>query len=258
MASIDSLVLSKSLALLEKTRRRVEQIDTAAFPTESSGRPRELLLASLKSLADEAHWKAMSAESLYNTLIRLQDLVAEVEASTSDDISWPLVSYCDHFWNLLFPKKDALIFYSVFKQHNFCISSFSAKLRSLLDTLLPPVEINNILGLETVYCLQISSLETENLPLYAVIGHEFGHALYWLQQKQIVKIVSDEFATVFGAMAADLRTGGSPTSEKRCGRLIIGIAMELFCDLVGILVAGPAFILRYTRWGGVVCKIPGT
>ncbi len=83
MASIDSLVLSKSLALLEKTRRRIEQIDTAAFPTDSSDRPRQLLLKALENLADENNWRAMSAESLYNGLIQLQDLVATVEASTS-------------------------------------------------------------------------------------------------------------------------------------------------------------------------------
>jgi hypothetical protein len=89
----DSLIFSKSLALIEKTRRRVRQIDSANFPTASSAEAVELLLGALDSLGNKAFWPAMSPEALYNTLISIQELVVEVEASTSDHISWPLVSY---------------------------------------------------------------------------------------------------------------------------------------------------------------------
>jgi hypothetical protein len=200
-------------------------------------------------LGDEAHWKVMSAESLYSTLIRLQDLVTAVEASTSDNISWPLVSYCDHFWNLLFSKKDVSIFYSVFKEHNFGISSFSARLRSLLDTLLPPAVIDKMIGTHTIYCLQISSLETDNLPSYANIGHEFGHALYWEHGTEIVKIVADEAAPVLTALVASLPPGSAASASKRCTLIIHRIAMELFCDLVGVLVVGPGFLLSLHEMG---------
>jgi hypothetical protein len=146
-------------------------------------------------------------------------------------------------------KQNASIFYSVFKEHNFGISSFSARLRSLLDTLLPPPVIDKIIGGHTTYCLQISSLETENLPSYANIGHEFGHALYWEYSAQVIKIVADEAAPVLTSLVADLAQGSGPSARKRCTLIIHRIAMELFCDLVGVLVAGPGFLLSLHEMG---------
>ena len=130
----DSLIFSKSLALIEKTRKRVRQIDSANFPTASSTEAVELLLSSLDSLGNKAFWSAMSPEALYNTLISIQELVVEVEASTSDHISWPLVSYCDHIWKALFPKDDVRIFYSLTSDHNYTIYPFTNRLANVAGT----------------------------------------------------------------------------------------------------------------------------
>ncbi|MBI5386335.1 MAG: hypothetical protein HZA90_16820 [Verrucomicrobia bacterium] len=253
MASqVDALVLSKSLALVEKTKRQVAQIDTAEFPTSSSLVARNLLLAALGSLGNEAHWQAMSPEALYRALIQMQRLVGEVEASTSDRISWPLVSYCDHFWRLLFPSDDTQIFYSLFEEHNYGIRSFSRRLMLLLETVLPPPEVTRILGGKEIYCLQISSLEDENLPLYANIGHEFGHALYWAKEQQIWSILAAECDAVFKAIRSSLvaqEAGSAGRRASRCAWVIMAIATELFADLVGALIAGPAFLLSLHEMG---------
>lgn len=248
----DALVLSKSLALIQKTKRRVEQIDTAGFPTDSSESARTLLQRSLESLGNPIFWKVMDPESLYNTLIQLQELVQQIELSTSDRISWPLVSYCDHFWNLLFPKKDVTIFYSVFTAHNFGIHSFTHRLRLLLANVLPPSEISSITSGNEIYCLQIASLEDENLPLYANIGHEFGHALYWAKTGDVDKILASECNKVFADIITDLKASDPasvPRRTQRCGTIIFKVAVELFCDAVGALIAGPAFQLSLFEMG---------
>ncbi len=249
---IDSLVLSKSLALVEKTKRRVVQIDTAAFPTHSSDIARNLLLAAIESLGNKVFWEAMNPEALYHALIQIQSLVERVEASTSDHISWPLVSYCDHFWKLLFPNGDREIFYSVFAEHNYGISSFTHRLRLLLESVLPPVEIDRILGKQHLYCLQIASLEDENLPLYANIGHEFGHALYWSKENDLFLIFKAEFQNTISLISSGF-TKTNPSISKRLTIRMVwalkSIATELFCDLVGSMIAGPAFLLSLYEMG---------
>ena len=249
---VDALVLSKSLALVEKTKRRVAQIDTAAFPTTSSEIARGLLLAAIESLGNKAFWQAMNPEALYHALIQIQSLVEGVETSTSDHISWPLVSYCDHFWKLLFPKGDVQIFYSVFAEHNYGISSFTHRLRLLLENVLPPAEIVRILGSQHLYCLQIASLEDENLPLYANIGHEFGHALYWAKEQELLAIFLAECNTTITAISAELVATNATLSNRRALRMVWAlksIATELFCDLVGAMIAGPAFLLSLYEMG---------
>jgi len=249
---VDTLVLSKSLALVEKTKRRVAQIDTAAFPTSSSDIARGLLLAAIESLGNKAFWQAMNPEALYHALIQIQNLVEAVETSTSDHISWPLVSYCDHFWKLLFPKGDVHIFYSVFAEHNYGISSFTQRLRLLLENVLPPAEIDRILGRQYIYCLQLASLEDENLPLYANIGHEFGHALYWAKEPELFAIFLAECAALIAAIGSEFAGANATLNKRRTLRMVWAlksIATELFCDLVGAMIAGPAFLLSLYEMG---------
>jgi hypothetical protein len=54
-----ALVLVKSLALIEKTKRRVAQIDGAEFPTESSELARRILEEALNTLAEKSSWAVM-------------------------------------------------------------------------------------------------------------------------------------------------------------------------------------------------------
>ena len=201
----DSLVLAKSIALIQKTKKRVEQVDDAEFPTPSSKEAKVLLLSTLDALADKTFLPAMNPEALYNILINIQGLVEQLEASENAHISWPLVSCCDSLWNQLFPKGEAQIFYSVMTEHNYGISSFSLNLKRLIEIVLPPSQIKKILNGQTLYCLQLASLEDENLPLYANIGHEFGHALFWSEDTVISKILENECSDVFKLIVDDLK-----------------------------------------------------
>jgi hypothetical protein len=249
-----SLILSKSLSLIEKTRHRVLQIDGTDFPTPSSEEARTLLLNALGSLADKTFWASMSPEALYNALIQLQSLVDDLEASTSDHIFWPLVSYCDHIWKLLFPKTGFRIFYSLTTAHNYTISSFTNQLANRLRHVLPKTEVDRVLGSTALYCLKLASLEDENLPLYANIGHEFGHALYWSHEATLLSLLDDECRSVMQALFKNLQTNEPLLAIKRRQRLfwiVKSLATELFCDLIGAHIAGPAFLLSLHEmaWG---------
>jgi hypothetical protein len=248
------LVFSKSLALIQKTKKRVAQVDGTEFPTPNSEIARKLLLITLETLADEKLWPAMNPEALYNVLINIQNLVEQIESSNNEHISWPLVSFCDNFWRQLFPKKDAKIFYSVMKEHNYGIGSFSFRLKSLIEKILPPAEITKILNGENLYCLQLASLEDENLPLYANIGHEFGHAFYWAHANEILTILEDECGAVFRDIVAELSKPDPSLVNKRANKtiwIIASIATELFCDIIGFMISGPAFLLSLHEmmWG---------
>jgi hypothetical protein len=252
--SVETLIFSKSLALIEKTRRRVEQVDVNEFPTPSSKEPRTILLSALSMLADSSNWPQINAEALYNTLIRLQAIVDEIEASTSAHISWPLVSYCGQLWRELFPDGQQSIFYSVTKAHNYMISSFTGRLRNLLKNVLAQDQINKVCGPKTIYCLQLASLEDENLPLYANIGHEFGHALYWASEVQIKKILIEEMKASFSGIFSQLQQLSLPMTQRDVVRVFVAIqqiAIELFCDAVGAKLVGPAFLLSLHEmsWG---------
>jgi|ERR1035437_168590 hypothetical protein len=171
-----SLILAKSLALLEKTKRRVGQIDGAEFPTPSSELARKILEEALSALAEKISWSVMDPEVLYSCCISIQAFVEQLEASNSAHISWPLVSCCDEIWKKFFPNDDAQVFYSVTTDYNYAISRFSSRLQRLFESVLTDAQIKKIVGGKNLYCLQLASLEDANLPLYANIGHEFGHA----------------------------------------------------------------------------------
>lgn len=266
MTAAEALILAKSIALIEKTKQRVAQIDSSNFPTESSTVARTLLRNTLDVLGNNAVSPAVSPEALYNALIRFQRLVEDVEMSTSEHVSWPLVSYCDHVWLSLFPHGDSQIFYSVTSEHNYSISSFSSRLATLLQPVLASAEIDSLVGKNTLYCLQLASLEEENLPLYANIGHEFGHAVWWGNEKgnekELLKFFVTELKPVFGGVQTELQAFDMFAAARRTMRaawIIKSIATELFCDLIGLIVSGPAFLLSLnemswgsdeTRWTG--------
>ena len=196
----------------------------------------------------------MNPEALYSSLIHIQALVEQLEASNSAHISWPLVSCCDHIWKQFFPKGEPHIFYSVMTEHNYGIGSFSSRLERLIEKVLPPSQINAILKGQEMYCLQLASLEDENLPLYAIIGHEFGHALYWAHHDKILNFLDKECGPTFKVIVAELGKSDPALVRKRATKtkwIIRGIATELFCDLIGFLISGPAFLLSLHEmtWG---------
>ena len=247
-------ILSKSLVLASKTINRLNQIDQYHFPTDSSNSARQLLIDALVELQKPDNVIPMDPAVLYNRLIALQELCDLVAQSSVDRISWPLVGYCDDIWKSFFGANSPKIFYSVTPEHNYSIFGFSAHIANLLEDLLPPIKIQELITGKEVYCLQLASIEDDNLPLYAIIGHEFGHAVFGRRKSEILPILRNHFIDVLRQIKDDFIDEDNSHAERRFRRtqvVIMAMAEELFSDLVGSLLMGPAFFLSSFEmsWG---------
>lgn len=239
----ETAVLSKARALLAKTIERLEQLDSFTFPTNSSAEFRELLVRILRELDVPEVQTPVDSQVLYNKLIGLQELVKSLEDSTSEHISWPLVSYCDDIWRRCIREDTASIFYSITRQHNYTLDNYSDQLRLLLDGLLPSAQITEHLAHTAFYCLNLASMEDDNLPLYANIGHEFGHAIFDRNSSSLERIWQEEIRKLLERLYSSL-TGTERARQKEKIRLILRfMARELFADRIAVDLMGPAFAL---------------
>lgn len=244
---------NKSLALVWRTRHCLQEVDAVAFPTPHSAAARDLLLSALEKLEAPAALEAMDPQVLYKRLLELQELVGDVLSSSAEHISWPLVSYCDTLWQALFPVGGPRVFYSLTSEYNYGILNYSERLAGLLGPLLPASEVGALVGRAPLYCLRLASLEDATLPLYANIGHELGHALYDQHREDLKRVVVKSLNQVVDRLLA---ASGTPDDRQRetvtdLTLIVLHLARELFADLVGVLLIGPAFHLSLYEmtWG---------
>ena len=265
----DDQALSKALALIERTRHRLQQIDSTVFPTDETRIARDLLIESLDRLGAVENWKSrspktnqppVSPQALYRAIIDLQEFVASVEASNLDRISWPVVSYCRGLWEALFPitaDKSPHLFYSAQSRHNYSIGSFDAHLGQLLRPVLGSEnEVSSFFGASpllgaALFCLSIPVVEDQNLPLYANIGHEFGHAFLKNHEIEFDKLWREDFGDFWKETVKRFPAVGERTIAQRLTQAFECLAVELFCDRVGAAISGPAFLLSLQEmlWG---------
>ena len=83
---------------------------------------------------------------------------------------------------------------------------------------------------------------------------EFGHAVFNEKRKEISAILSNVTSGLFPNLHSDLAAKDSGTANRRLQKIvptIVGIGKELFCDLVGCYLMGPAFFfsLYEIAWG---------
>lgn len=251
----EGAVLSKSLALIAKTRTKLERFDPSTFPTSSTKDALDLLSHGLRLVSDPALMGPMDPLVLYNRLIKLQRLVEDVEESNCDGISWPLVSHCDDIWRKVFGSTGPKIFYSVTREHNYSITSFSLQLRSFLQPLLPPSALKTLDDQGRIYCLRLASLEDANLPLYANIAHEFGHAVYDARQDEVSALFLSALDPLLDPLIQEIASvdpSAAARRAKRCIFILLNACRELFSDLFGASLLGPAFYLSLYEmsWGG--------
>lgn len=240
-------IFSKSLALINKTYDQIEHIDQIQFPTEGTSLARKQLLEILDKIREPTVLRSVDPDVLYKALLSVQSLVELVKHSSVSQISWPFVQFCDKIWHSFFPSEESVIFYSVTAEHNYCISEFSKRLGEIMEGILPQNEIN-IFTSRQIFCLQLASVEDYNLPLYAIIGHEFGHALYSATRNQRNADLAVNAVPLLALFVSDLVSIDRSQAYRRLGRMIpilTNLAEEMFCDMVGLFVMGPAFLLSF-------------
>ncbi len=260
-------IRAKSRDLLHKIQTRLGQIDPDLFPTETSRSAHRLLAHAVQTLGRSEHLAWSDPAVLYNRLFTLNALVDQIEASNIDKIAWPIVSYCDELWTVFFPDVTApRIFYTITAEHNYFIVSFSQRIRKALSSLLPDREIDMLLKGPTVYCLSLASLEHQNLPLYANIPHEFGHAIHDHYINDLVDLQTKAFDSILTSLAHQLDAQkASQDVADTLAMILQKCGEELFSDLVASLLVGPAFFLSLyemswglfkTEWRIVLADVP--
>jgi hypothetical protein len=253
-ADEEDAILSKCFTLIDKTEAKLQQLDTLQFPTESSETALQLLKDVLEAVKSPANVAPMNPPVLYKFLLSAQHHLHTIEQSSTEQISWPLVRYCDAIWEKFFGTDGPQIFYSVTPAHNYSIRRFSAVLEHQLQGVLPKVQIEKLIDQRDVYLLQLASIEDYNLPLYAIIGHEFGHAVYNDHESELLTVLSTHFAALLPIIYTELQHADPTQANRRFRRTvaaICGVANELFSDLVGAVLMGPAFLLSLYEmsWG---------
>jgi hypothetical protein len=255
LTEVESIAISSKCYILSgKTIERLEQINPFEFPTEASQLAREILLNVLRQLHDPQRVVAASPAVLYKCLLDMQDLVSVLELSSVNKIFWPLVGYCDQLWKGFFGEGSPRIFYSVTSKHNYSIFDFSGKVALLLNGVLPKKEISTLMEERRLYCLQLASTEDYNLPLYANIGHEFGHAVFWTYWDNLIPVFMNVMDNVLNNIAPALNAYDPKQTSRRLVRaqwVLLGVAAESFCDMVAATLMGPAFYLSLFEisWG---------
>lgn len=242
--------LAKSQGLIRKALSRLSQLDASGFPTGTTGDCVRLLREALERLNLSSNLVACDSAVLYNRLFAISELVDLLEQSSNNRISWPLVRYCDELWRLLFGHSGPKIFYSLTPEHNYSIFEFTTRLNDLLVDLLTDAQRKALFSGPEIYCLQLAATEDYNLPLYSIIGHEFGHTVCWERETEIVAALDQHFKSFL----ADLRSQfQSPAPILMTTKAIFDISIELICDMVGCLLMGPAFMLSLYEitWGQI-------
>lgn len=247
-------ILSKSVLMLERMIDRLEQVDESQFPTTSSEEASDLLVGLLKALQEPANLAPMAPAVLYNKLFAMEALADKICRSSTDRISWPLVSYCDDIWNRLFGMDGPSLFYSLTSVHNYTVFRFSDHIGSHLDGVLPKSRIEKLTQGRKVYCLELPSSEDANLPLYANIGHEFGHAVFDHHRAEVVPRLAEAIRPLFTIIIEELKKHGDSQSSQRFRHvptILKKFGTEIFCDIVGAHLMGPAFFLSLFEmsWG---------
>ncbi len=250
---------SKALVLIEKTLETLERLDHREFPTTTSAVARSLLMEVLRALRDPAHLAPVDPGVLYNKTLLLQDFVAVIERSSTEHIPWPLVGYCDQIWESFFGSDGLKIFYSTTPKHNYIMVRFTRKLSKLLEGVIPRSLADQILNRHPdLYCLQLASAEDQNLPLYANIGHEFGHALYERHKSDLFEKLNAHLKPTIAAVSSFFQSDSRVRTPIEKNKLLANtvcvlesLGSEAFCDLVGSLLLGPAFFLSLHEmsWG---------
>ncbi len=205
-----------------------------------------MLIEALNQLGSKEVLASVNSEVLFERLIKYQNFVEDIEQSSTSRISWPIVRYCDTIWNKLFSNDKKVIFYTLTKEHNYLIYQFSRELRKTLTGLLTQKQIDSILGEKDIYCLRLASLEEENLTLYAIIAHEFGHVIYRDMEDTLNEIYLNIFKEITQRIDDEIIKLGKAFATRRRMRvryILKGFIEEITSDIFATLLMGPAFYI---------------
>jgi len=201
----------------------------------------------------------------------LRKLANQVALSSTTRIHWPVTKYFDTIWSEVFGvgADRPIVFYSLTDDHNYHLHKFSLNLIDELQDVLDEARIKELLAGQTIYCLELASAEDFNLPLYANIGHELGHAVVAASRREFIAHL-DQHASPFltatkaGVESLSLDSEAKGRVTRSAAKIFITIAEELFCDRIASQLVGPAYLLSLYEisWGqdltAMMLRLPAT
>jgi len=108
-------------------------------------------------------------------------------------------------------------------------------------------------ALANSFCVFCPSAEVSNFGLFAILGHELGHPVF---QRRVVSVLA---ASALGQAVVEVAPEGTdPEVQKKATDVLGRWAEEMFCDLCGVRLFGPAFVAAYRATLPIIWQAEGT
>lgn len=253
------VLVGKCRVLIEDTKRRLHEIDRRSLPAQSSREALGILDRTVEAIAEPENLRQVRPKRLYSALLSLQDLIRDIESSSSYHLSWPLIEFLGSTFGEMIQRGQFAAFYSTMREHNYHTFSYNERFRESFRGAIPKGTIKSILGRRELLCVELPSVEEDHPVLHANVFHEFGHVLLAADESFAKSYASAWLANfgrlIPGIVAAIHESGVAKDDRQETLQTIMnacwGFASEGVCDSVGSSVFGPAFELACMEmnWG---------
>lgn len=251
-----ALILSKCEDLAAQLVVRLARIDHRTFPSPATSAAADILSTLLQRLQETIPTYKSNFAVLYTQLARTAKLVSEIEESAASWIPLPLVANCDSSWKNLFRSVEESVrprvFYTVTEHHNFSLEDFNAELGHLFEPLLTAEEIDKSFLGGKIWHLKLPKFEGSNIPLFANVSHEYGHAVFKANERMVQELIDETFGSFLTGLEKELARELEGTAiHKFISDTLKDFCGELFDDAIATFLVGPAFLVALSEmeWG---------
>lgn len=211
---------------------------------EEIARRADVEIASIRALPDDPTFASPSVPTVERldalatrvaALRHLHSLLSLLSRVHSSRLPFELVRPFEGLAAQLLQVDSTSLLLRPFEEYFFCIRPWAGP-----DGLL---SMGRSEALENSFCVMCPSAEVGTFRLFAILAHELGHPLY---QRRVLEGVTDDLGAAVGRARAELfptPPGGEPTDIDLPGALgtLSKWTEEVFCDLVGTRLLGPAY-----------------
>jgi hypothetical protein len=244
---INDAVYSSCYLVIERIRDRLLHLDEEQFPTRATLAARDLVLAALDAIQDSILVNKPAPRVVYERLVSLRSHALTIERSNSTLVSWPIACWFEERWKTNVRDPSMLVFFAQRLDHNYSIQDFTNKVLHFLEPITTE-DVRERLGKTRIFCLSLASLEEDNVPLYANVGHEFGHIICGIHQTQLNEIVKVKLSPISTGIDTTLSQRVKNSSERTeltqtFTTILYALAEEAVSDAFAAFLMGPSYIL---------------
>jgi len=246
-------LLAKCVSLIDRARTHLAELDNSQFPTPATDRARDLIDEYLSKLQDRDYLERADAPILYEALLTLPRLLEFIDNSNVEEIALPIVKLYQKLWMKLVEGHSIELFYYTSLSHNYTVESFTKYVETFFNSVFTEketAEVNN--DRPEIWCLSLSQMEGEHLPMYAMVVHEFGHVVFTLLEDQLIFSATRRFDELLSrGRHAHGMSDESGDFATWLGDALKRLAQECFCDILAAKILGISYLaaLYELAWG---------